>query len=51
MIDDKIEPKANDRLEQAQPEQIDHYGQQFQAYDAIEWNRHLARGCRPLFRN
>ena len=51
MTDDKMRPKADDRPEQAKPEQARQQTQQDHASDAVEPGQRVVQGRRPLFRN
>jgi hypothetical protein len=51
MTADKMQPKGNDRPEQAKPEQVDQQTQQNQTSAIDEPGRGDALGRRPLFRN
>jgi hypothetical protein len=52
MTDDNMQPKVDDRPEQAKPEQVRQQTQQSShASDAAEPSQRVAHGRRPLFRN
>jgi hypothetical protein len=51
MTDDKMQPEADDRPEQAKPEQVRQQTQQGHASDATEPGQRVVQVRRPLFRN
>ena len=51
MVDEEIQPDANDRPEQAKPEQAGQRAEQRQAGAAAQPNQRAAPGRRPLFRS
>jgi hypothetical protein len=51
MTEDKMQPNVDDRPEPAKPEPVAQQAQQNQASAAVQPDRRVAPGRRPLFRS